>query len=102
MCLFWVCVTAFFFFFFHSSRMIGNGSTSSETVSYRKTRHGFNKKLMIGKESSEMGEQNVTCVSFNHSIHFFFHWDFNSRNILKFKILKGEQVCGEPGVVRKK
>lgn len=33
---------------------------------------------------------------------FFFHWDFNSRNILKFKILKGEQVSGEPGVVRKK
>ena len=49
------------FFFFHSSRMIGIGSTSSEIVSYRKTRHGFNKKLMIGNESSEMGKQTVTC-----------------------------------------
>lgn len=75
MCLFWVCVTAFFFFF-HSSRMIGIGSTSSETISYRKTRHSFNKKLMIGNESSEMGKQNVTCVSFNHSIHFFFPLGF--------------------------
>lgn len=35
----------------HSSRTIGIGSTSSETISYRKTRHGFNKKLMIGNES---------------------------------------------------
>ena len=78
--------------------MIGIGSTSSETISYRKRRHGFNKKLMIGNESSEMEEQNVTCISFNHLIHFFFsHWDFNSRIILKFKILKEEQVSGEPG-----
>lgn len=78
--------------------MIGIGSTSSETISYRKRRHGFNKKLMIGNESSEMEEQNVTCISFNHLIHFFFsHWDFNSHIILKFKILKEEQVSGEPG-----
>lgn len=47
-------------------------------------------------------ESKLSRVSFNHSIHFFFHWDFNSRNILKFKILKGEQVSGDPGVVRKK
>lgn len=99
MCFLGLCSS---FSFFHSSRMIGIGSTSSETVSYRKTKHGFNKKLMIGNESSEVGEQNVTCISFNHSIHFFFHWNFNSHNILKFKILKEEQVSGELGVVRKK
>lgn len=46
------------FSFFHFSRMIGIGSTSSETVSYRKTKHGFNKKLMIGgKGPQRVGEQ---------------------------------------------
>lgn len=88
-----------YFFFFHFSRMTGLpkvGSTSSETISCRKSRDCFNKELTIVNESLETGEPNVTYISFNHDS--FFHWDFNSCDIFTFKILKEKQVSGEPGV----
>ena len=55
-------------FCFHSSRMtrlLKVGRAISETVSCRKSRYGFNKEVMIVNESLEMGEQNVTHISFD-------------------------------------
>lgn len=40
------------------------------TISCGKSRYGFNKELTIVDESLGRGEQNVTCISFNHMIHF--------------------------------
>jgi hypothetical protein len=75
--------------FFHFPRMIGLsqvGRTRNEGISHRIRSHCFNKVLTMVDESSETGEKNVTCISFNHMIHFSTE-AFNNCNIFRFIIL---------------